>query len=94
DMELVTEDGTLLKGMVETDRPEEVRRMLMEEFDVPADLIAEEAVRGQLEVAPWVLRELAAQLPWNCYQVEVYPTADHLEVEREPLNRIKVKRNN
>jgi len=39
-----------------------------------------------LEVAPWVLEDLAALLPFRCYLVEEYPTADRLEVERQPLN--------
>ena len=42
--------------------------------------------RNRLEVAPWVLEEIASELPYRCYEVEEYPTADRLEVERAPLN--------
>ena len=42
----------------------------------------------RLEIAPWVLEELAAEIDrsqFDCYITEEYPTADRLEVERNPL---------
>jgi len=33
-----------------------------------------------------VNEEIAEELPYRCYEVEEYPTADRLEVERAPLN--------
>jgi pyruvate formate-lyase activating enzyme-like uncharacterized protein len=38
-------------------------------------------------VAPWVLEEIASELELRSFIVEEYPTADRLEVEREPLRR-------
>ncbi len=85
--EMLTRDGTFLKGVVETDDPEETARSLTERFEVPADLMWNDAEKGRLEVAAWVLEEIAPELEMECYIVEEYPTADRLEVEREPLRR-------
>ena len=85
--EILTDDGTLLKGVVETDRPEEVMRMLIDEHDVPVRLMAVDDGKRRLEVAPWVLEEMSSELELDSYLVEEYPTADRLEVERTPLKR-------
>lgn len=85
--EVLTHDGTLLKGVVETADPEGVAGMLIMDFDVPPRLLCIDREKGRLEVAPWVLEELAPGLPLDSYIVEEYPTADRLEVERTPLRR-------
>ena len=85
--EILTDDGTLLKGVVETARPEEVVRILADEYDVPGRLMAVDRERGRLEVAPWILEEISPELALDSYLVEEYPTADRLEVERTPLRR-------
>ena len=82
---VVTEDGTLMKGVVETQEVDLVVRHLVERFEVPPDLVAGIPERGRVEVAPWILEEIAAELPWPAFIVEEYPTADALEVERRPL---------
>ena len=48
-------------------------------------MMATGRARKRLEVAPWILEELYPELGLECYIVEVYPTADQLEVERRPL---------
>ena len=83
--EVITDDGTVIKGVLYGDL-EEARRMLSEEYDVPDVLMNLDEERNRLEVAPWVLEEIAPELPFRCYEVEEYPTADRLEVERAPLN--------
>jgi hypothetical protein len=85
--ELLTDDGTLLKGVVETKTPEEAARMISSEFGVPRRLLWVDREKKRLEVAPWVLEEIAQELPLPAFIVEEYPTADRLEVEREPLRR-------
>jgi pyruvate formate-lyase activating enzyme-like uncharacterized protein len=85
--ELVTDDQTLLKGLVEADDPEAVARDLQTRFDVPAELMVIDRERGALELAAWVLEELSDDIEADCYLVEEYPTWDRLEVEREPLPR-------
>ncbi|OPY34828.1 MAG: Radical SAM superfamily protein [Methanomassiliicoccales archaeon PtaU1.Bin124] len=92
DMDVLTDEGTLIKGVIETNDPLGAGRMLGEQYDVPANLLHIDTDARRLEVAPWVLEEIAKELPWNCYMVEEYPTADRLEVERRPLNQIKVRR--
>ncbi|MCX6650093.1 MAG: radical SAM protein [Methanomassiliicoccales archaeon] len=84
-IDLVTSEGMILLGLVE-DGPESAMRILREEHDVPEELLHLDEKRKRLEVASWVLEDLAPSLPFKCFLVEQYPTADHLEVEREPLN--------
>lgn len=90
--ELVTEDQTLFKGVVETDDPGAVARDLSTRFDVPADLMVVDAERGLLELAPWVIEELEAEIEGDCYLVEEYPTWDRLEVERTPVRLLRIDR--
>jgi pyruvate formate-lyase activating enzyme-like uncharacterized protein len=85
--EIITHDSTLLKGVIETSEPEKVARTLGQEFRVPARLLWIDREKRRLEVAPWVLEEIAPELELECYIVEEYPTADRLEVERTPLKR-------
>jgi len=81
----VTEDGTLVKGVIEADDLAAVERELRTTFEVPPELMAAVPARRRVEVAPWVLEEIAAKLPWPSFVVEEYPTADALEVERQRL---------
>jgi pyruvate formate-lyase activating enzyme-like uncharacterized protein len=90
--ELVTEDQTLLKGVVETEDPEALSRELMARFDVPPDLLLVDVENGVLEVAAWVLEELEDEMSGDCYLVEEYPTWDRLEVERVPVGQLRPHR--
>lgn len=83
--EVITEDGTVIKGVLYGDI-EEAMSVLRDEYDVPDILMEADPERSRLIVAPWVLEEIASELPYRCYEVEEYPTADRLEVERTPLN--------
>ena len=85
--ELLTDDGTLLKGVVETTDPEGTARTISSEFGVPRRLLWIDSEKKRLEVASWVLEEIAPELGLPSFIVEEYPTADRLEVEREPLRR-------
>lgn len=82
--EIITEDGTLLKGVVEAPVPHETMKDIMARFDVPRKYIAVREHR--VEVAPWILEKIARELPFPAYFSEVYPTDEGLEVERTPLN--------
>lgn len=82
--EVITEDGTILKGILYTDDIAAAEDLLKKEYEVPDELIFADADR--IETAPWVLEKLADRLPYKCYVVEEYSTADRLEVERTPLN--------
>lgn len=85
--EVLTHDSTFLKGVIVTGDPEGVARRLIDDYDVPGRLVWVDAEKHRLEVAPWVLEELAPELGLECYIVEEYPTSDRLEVERTPLTR-------
>jgi len=83
--DVVTEDGTLLKGVIEADDLGAVERELREKLHVPAEFVAAIPERKRVEVAPRFLEEIAAKIPWPSFLVEEYPTADALEVERQRL---------
>lgn len=85
--DVVTEDGTILKGIIYADDLEEAAELLSDEFDVPDELMFIDTERNRLEIASWIIEELSEELPYRCYIVEEYPTADRLEVERIPLGR-------
>ncbi len=83
--DVITEDGTLYKGIVESDEPDRTADVIRSTYGVPGNLIGAVPARKRVEVAPWILEELAPQLGRPCFLVEEYPTADRLEVERVPL---------
>jgi hypothetical protein len=81
--EIPTEDGTLLRGIVESEDIDGVVDYLREIYDVPEELYKREG--EYLIVAPWILQEVGLKLPGKCHISEVYPTWDSLEVERIPI---------
>ncbi|MDR2866122.1 MAG: radical SAM protein [Methanomassiliicoccaceae archaeon] len=83
--DVVTEDGTVLKGLIYADDLEAAAGLLRDEYDVPDELMFIDPVRKRMEIASWIIEEIASELPFKCYIVEEYPTADRLEVERTPL---------
>ena len=87
--DLKTDEGTLLKGVVETPKPAQTRAMLVRRFGIPSELVRVDRAMKRVEVAPWILDEIARELDLHCFIVEEYPTADRLEVERRPLNEFK-----
>lgn len=85
DWEMITNEGTLYKGVIEGQDLEELKVELKKLFDVPDKLLNLDYEKSRLEIAPWVLVEIASDIELPCFLVEEYPTADRLEVEREPL---------
>lgn len=79
-----TEDGTLLRGVIECPDPKEMVDEVLTAFGFEPALI--EAAAGKVFVAPWLLEQFADECPYPAYVSEVYPTATALEVERVPLN--------
>jgi pyruvate formate-lyase activating enzyme-like uncharacterized protein len=85
--ELLTKDGTLLIGVIETDKVAATAAYIMKRYDLPGRFVWSNPGKKRLEVAPWVLEEIAGELDSTSFIVEEYPTADRLEVERVPLRR-------
>lgn len=88
DLDVPTSDGTLLFGVVEPhgEELESIFNLLVGDHRVPLNLIQINRPGNRVEVAPWVLENVAHRLPFGCsFVVEVYPTANALEVERTPL---------
>ena len=83
--DVVTDDGTLVKGVIESGDLESVMRDLLRTYRVPRGMAWLNRGKKRIEVAPWILEELADSLDVKAYIVEEYPTADHLEVERRRL---------
>src|SRR5256712_4374673 len=83
--DVVTEDGTLLKGIFEGSNLEPLMDDLERMYQVPNDLMGLDRPGQRLEIAPWILEEIAPQIDRPSFLVEEYPTADGLEVERTPL---------
>jgi uncharacterized protein len=84
-----TEDGTILLGIVEAPDDLQLPRVveaLSVVGRVPPGDYRVDATRRRVELAPDRLRRFARRLRFPAFAVEVYPTADALEVERTPLN--------
>ncbi len=81
--DVITEDGTLLKGIIlaERNKIDEITRG----FSIEPAMMGWDDGKGRIETSPFILEEISDRLPYKCYIVEEYPTADRLEVEREPL---------
>ena len=84
-----TADGTVVLGIVEasgrgdfarwSSRVAKRARLGVEDYRV-------DPARRRVELDPAISRCVARRLPWPAFEVEVYPTEDALEVERNPLN--------
>jgi len=84
-----TPDGTIVLGIVESDGRGSLSRWSGRVARAAGLAIGDYRVdpeRRRLELDPARLRRIARRLPWPAFEVEVYPTADALEVERNPLN--------
>ncbi len=83
--DVVTDDGTLVKGVIEGDGLDGLLVDLARRHRVPEDLMGLDVSRHRIEIAPWILEEIAPRLGRPSFVVEEYPTADALEVERTRL---------
>ncbi|MFW6041353.1 MAG: radical SAM protein [Thermoplasmatota archaeon] len=86
--EWITEEGTLIKGIILVDDPRKVKDKLIERFDIPTNLIWYDDEKERIELSLAVLEEIYDKLDYECYGIEEYPTADRLEVERWPLKEL------
>ena len=82
--EIATEDGTLIRGVIEAENIDDLMNLLSTEYEVPDDLL-EKINDSKIHIAPWIIEEIGEELSAECYLSEVYPTYDGLEVERTPI---------
>jgi hypothetical protein len=85
--ELLTGDGTFVKGVIETPRIAATAAWIMRRWEVPGRYIWSNYRKDRLEIAPWILEEIYQDIEEPAFIVEEYPTADRLEVERRPLKK-------
>jgi uncharacterized protein len=83
--DVVTDDGTLVKGVLEGPDLGPLMEDLERRHRVPRYLMGLNEERKRIEVAPWILEAIAPSLQRTAFLVEEYPTADGLEVERTRL---------
>jgi pyruvate formate-lyase activating enzyme-like uncharacterized protein len=83
--DIVTDDGTILKGILEGSDLGPLMEDLERRHRVPKDLMGLDEARRRIEIAPWILEAIAPSLERPAFLVEEYPTADGLEVERTRL---------
>ncbi|RLE38985.1 radical SAM protein [Candidatus Woesearchaeota archaeon] len=81
DYDIISEEGTLIRGMIEAKRPVALRTKLMKKFKIPAKLI--QAEKNRVLIAPWILEEIKENLNQKLKPaiVEEYPTWDKLKIE-------------
>jgi len=83
--EIVTDEGTLLKGVIEDGNIQRIYEELSERYSIPEKYMRLDSRRGRIEIAPWIIEEIASAIGGRCYIVEEYPTADRIEVERSEI---------
>ncbi len=88
-LEIITDDGTFIKGVIECGTPKTFVGKIASDFEIPDDLIRFDEEKDRIEIAAWILEEIADDVTreygHKCFIVEEYPTADRLEVEKQPL---------
>lgn len=86
-LDILTKDGTIIIGIIETRDPVSFAADLKKRFDIPKRFIEPNQERGRVEIASWILEEIATELEERAFIIEEYPTADRLEVEREAVGK-------
>jgi pyruvate formate-lyase activating enzyme-like uncharacterized protein len=88
--DVITKDGTLIKGIIYRSSVsfDQILRLLKETYKIPPHLYFVDLDKKRIELAAWLLEKFAPKLVkqgCRCFIVEEYPTADRLEVERNPV---------
>jgi hypothetical protein len=90
--DLITDEGTLLKGIIEPTQDQDVliiKTILEKKLNIHRNQYSINQEKNRIELHPHLLDQYKSEfdkLQFQCFIIEEYPTADHLEVERIPLN--------
>lgn len=80
-IDVVTKDGTIIKGIVEGANIYEIReeliRLGVNQLDIHIN-----PVKKRVEIPPWIMEDLKGKIDYDLYEIEEYPTWDAIEVER------------
>ena len=85
-LDVITIDGTIEMGVIEARNLEKVMIEIVERFRIPRRYVEIDTEMKRIEIAPWILQEIAGRLNFDSFIIEEYPTADMLEIERERLS--------
>jgi pyruvate formate-lyase activating enzyme-like uncharacterized protein len=89
--DIITEEGTIIKGIIEppvNKTIQDIESFLKSELELSEKEFRRNLEKRRVEIHPELLKQIAKTLKKNgleCYIIEEYPTADHLEVERTPI---------
>ncbi|MFW6064588.1 MAG: radical SAM protein [Candidatus Natronoplasma sp.] len=83
--DIVTEEGTLIRGVIETEDAERLCEEIKGKYDIEEDIIWYDERDDQVVCSLALLEDIYPMIDGKCFGVEIYPTADRLEVERWPL---------
>lgn len=88
--DVITDDGTLVRGIIihPTIPLPQIIQQIQEKHHVPSKYMSIDNKNHRVLIAPWIIEKISKNLTeqgYQCFIVEEYPTADHLEVERIPL---------
>ena len=79
--DVVTRDGTVIKGIVQGGEMDEMVEALMN-LGIPRSDMQINSIKRRVEIAPWIIDDLKGKIEFEIYQIEEYPTWDAIEVER------------
>jgi len=85
-LDVLTKDGTIMFGIVEARNLDKAAKEIIEAYGIPKRYIDLNKELDRIEIAPWIIEEIADDLDYDSFIIEEYPTADRLEVEREKLS--------
>lgn len=86
----ITEQGTIIKGIIDnikTDKKDKIISLL-NSYQINNNQYYYQQNKQRIEIKPHILEQIAPHLKnkgYQCFLIEEYPTADALEVERQPL---------
>jgi len=82
--DLIDKEGILIRGAIYGNNLINLRKKLMKEFEIPADLIEIDKNKQRLLTGAWIIEELKDKLKNKGLKIAIvkeYPTWDRLEIE-------------